>query len=687
MKNFSLTKAALCAAAAALLSGCNGIGTKDSLVARFNDESIYKEDLMMLKVNTAKNTNWNAQVYEKLYSKAAVASAAQKEFPEIEKEWDAYYKDINVRILTNVYQRFFVDECMMYSDSELRRFYDVNKHLFPSDSTGEYFKVRSQVAGEYYLSKNAEKFAEYHSSNGGDSLVSKNRFIDARRGALREEAASNVLERGHYIVPALPPIDVKAYYEAHKDKYKTVPGYVLYHVQMADSAALASLFGESTTLEQFKAVAAKSSKNALTAKDGGYVGFVKQDYPLPAGVGIVKGLGDYLSGKSVGYVTPVLRSTGKAVFQRFFLAENVPAQVKPFDRAEASVKADVADGAMPEVSSDFAVILKDGKPIFTERELVEYNRKYFGNRVLNAKSHERLAHMIAETFAYAGFAEEFKLDHSWEYRALVRSARWDFIYNRYLEKKMGVDLAPEDSLRSLFEKMKPLVREGVVFENVKNEMAKVFAFPKNVYKHDYLFGYRMIYKGQTFDEAVPKIYSQGNSNVTYYLGRRYSAEAYAKASKHFYGDDVPQNVPDESLESKLAKADSLYKNGKPLDAYYVYRDIMYSYPENDSLFQFTTFQMAQTQADAETYEDAEAEYYAFYRMWPDNENAEKAMFSRGFILNENLRWDNVALDVFREFMQKYPNSELRESADWLVKNIESKGQLAEDLLKKISEEK
>jgi len=686
MKKYSLTKVAVCAAAAALLSGCNGIGAKDSLLARFNDESVYKEDLMMLEINSGKKDSWNEQVYEKIYSKAAVASFAQKEFPEIKKEWETYFKDIDARILTNVYQRFFVDDCMMYTDSELRRFYDANRHLFPSDSTGDYFKVRSQVAGEYYVFKNAEKYAEYRSNSDGDTAASKRRFIENQRLSLREAASGEVLERAHFTIPALPPIDVKAYYESHKEQYKTVPGYVLYHVQMSDSAALASLFGENATLDQFKAVAAKSSKNKLTAKDSGYVGFVKKDYPLPAGIGVVNGLGDNLSGKAVGYVTPVLRSTGDGVFQRFFLAENVDSQIKPFDRAEFSVKADVADGAMPEVSPDFAVILKDGKPVFTEGELIEFNKKYFGNRKLTAKSHERIVRTIAETFAYASFAEEYKLDHTWEYRTLLRSTRWDYIFDRYLEKKLIVGTVSEDSVRSLFEKVRPFVRAGIEFEDVKDEFNRVASFPKNVYNHDYLFGYRMIYKGQFFEQAMLKIYSQSNSTLRHYLGKRYSAEAYAKASTHFYGDDVPQFEPNESCDSKMARADSLYKNGKPLDAYYVYRDVMLSYPENDSLFQLTAYLMSQTQADAEAYDDAEAEYYAFYRMWPDNENAEKAMFSRGFILNENLHRDSVALEVFREFLQKYPNSDLKESADWLVKNIESNGKLTEELLQKISDD-
>jgi hypothetical protein len=62
------------------------------------------------------------------------------------------------------------------------------------------------------------------------------------------------------------------------------------------------------------------------------------------------------------------------------------------------------------------------------------------------------------------------------------------------------------------------------------------------------------------------------------------------------------------------------------------------------------------------------------------------MFSRGFILNENLHKDAEALKIFEEFKKTYPKSELMESVDWLIQNIKSNGRLADDLMKKIASE-
>ena len=99
-----------------------------------------------------------------------------------------------------------------------------------------------------------------------------------------------------------------------------------------------------------------------------------------------------------------------------------------------------------------------------------------------------------------------------------------------------------------------------------------------------------------------------------------------------------------------------------------------------------TFELAHVYSDKEEFDKAQREYRAFYRTWPDSPDAEKAMFSRGFILNENLHKDDEALQVFEEFKKRYPKSELNESVDWLVQNIKSNGKLADDLMKKIEAE-
>ena len=66
--------------------------------------------------------------------------------------------------------------------------------------------------------------------------------------------------------------------------------------------------------------------------------------------------------------------------------------------------------------------------------------------------------------------------------------------------------------------------------------------------------------------------------------------------------------------------------------------------------------------------------------------AEKALFAKGFMLEENLNRPQDAVMVYRQFLKKYPKTELSESVEWLLKNIENNGKLAKELIEKIEKE-
>lgn len=688
MKKFFLATFAF--ATLGLLNACNGIGEKDTLLARIDEENVYQEDFDMALMNEKSlKMEKNRFLYEKLYSRAALVSRALQEYPELKAEWDEYYREIKPRILMMVYQRFYATERMTYSDEELLRFYNANRALFPNDSVGGYRQVRYDVASLYYASKNPEKFAEFlkfqpqqDSLSSEDSLKLKKNFADKSRRDLQSTLSENILEKGHIRINNLPEVSPKEFYEKHKDMFMTVPGYELYHVQ-GDSLALAGLFAETVTLEQFKAAAVARSKNTQTAKDSGYVGKVKKDYALPYGIGMIPNLDSVLEGQKVGFVTPVIRS--KDSYHRFFLASLVPSKLKDFDRVKAGIEAGIKSGVYFDADSSAELIYDNDKPVLTEKDLVEFYRRHNKND-LTLSIHNRFLTMFAESFAFANVAVEQRLDLSWEFRALERLNRINFIVDRYVEKKQGKDSVPEDSLRTLYSQVGSPVHVGYSYEDAKDDLKGVAVFPRNLISHEYYMGYRMIYKGKTYEQSISPIFARRYGEWLLFYKERLAAEAYERSSVHLYDSSLPEYKPRMLASKQLHRADSLYEAGKRSEAYYVYRSVMYGYAEVDSLFERVAYSMAQVQAENEEYLDAEAEYYAFYRMWPNSPNAEKSMFSRGFILNENLGMNDKALEVLEEFLQKYPKSELRESAEWLVNNIKSNGKLAEDLMKKIESE-
>ena len=133
-------------------------------------------------------------------------------------------------------------------------------------------------------------------------------------------------------------------------------------------------------------------------------------------------------------------------------------------------------------------------------------------------------------------------------------------------------------------------------------------------------------------------------------------------------------------------ADSMYQNQNLVGAYITWKRIMSLSSSDDSLFARAAYELAELDLEREKYKEADAEFAAYLRLWPQSALAEKSLFSRAFLLHEYLKNDSLALPLFLQFQQKYPKSEMIESVNWLVKDIQSGGKLGEELLQKISEQ-
>jgi len=66
------------------------------------------------------------------------------------------------------------------------------------------------------------------------------------------------------------------------------------------------------------------------------------------------------------------------------------------------------------------------------------------------------------------------------------------------------------------------------------------------------------------------------------------------------------------------------------------------------------------------------EYYEeFVEAYPDNERVYEAMFMIGFTLAEDLRSYDEAQEVFEDFLEKHPESDLSDDARWMLENMRS----------------
>jgi hypothetical protein len=158
MKNKAL---ALLALGALLFTGCNSIGDKDTIIGRVNGESIYQEDIDMivrLHGQSTKSDQVKSSI-SSLFSRNAVYSEAFVRFPEIKDELKNRSSTVDNYLLTFAFQRFYAMDRLMFSDSELRAFFDSHRSMF--GDSAEYMVVRNSVAEKLFLERNADSLAAF----------------------------------------------------------------------------------------------------------------------------------------------------------------------------------------------------------------------------------------------------------------------------------------------------------------------------------------------------------------------------------------------------------------------------------------------------------------------------------------------------------------------------------------------
>ncbi|MCQ2062862.1 MAG: tetratricopeptide repeat protein [Fibrobacter sp.] len=771
-----------------LLVACNGVNPNEHVVAKVKNEKIFQEDLdlIMHAMGVNRENNEYKKNVEEGFLDAALVSDIVAENPQLQKDWENYRKNLDDRLLTITYQRYYAQECLMYPDSVLRRYFDAHKDKFGGD-TAVFMDVRKKVAERVFFEDNADSLNEYIKQNiktkdvparldmfhfegtkaeaekmlalldtaqnpekiegfakgyarddfqsgilknkalepflFGDSMVlagqsklvalsdtnlfmafkvtnrvpriiadvemfrtefENNYVYDYRQKVVRQLSDSLWAKYGLKIEKIEPP-EPKAFYEQSKSKFMRSAGYEVYHVQSKDSSALAKLFAEPVaSLDGFKEIATKNSENKWTAANGGYVGEVLVDHALPYGIGLLPAMFSEFDGKSAGYVSGVIRSESSD-YHVFYLAKSVAAEQKPFERVEAMAKIMLDHGIDYPLDSNYVLANENGKPLVQERDVLNLYEEEPGI-IHGNRARERIVYMLTECHAFAQEARLMHLDESWEYLAMVRHARRNYIVDNYKTLFLKNHNISDDSLKSVYDKVGNPFRRGLSFEDSKSDLIEYLVFPENSLKREYYYAI-FLNKGESFEANRPRLVLENISRERELRKERLQAKAWDPSKVVFYADPIEFNMNVGPAQMFVAKADSLYKAQKIESAITALKRIRELYPENDSLFAYATFNIAQMQSESEEdFDLAQSEYFTYYRMWPDSPDAEKAMFSRGFILNENLHRDNEALEALEEFQKKYPKSELKESVDWLVDNIKSGGKLADDLMKKISEE-
>ena len=678
-----------------VFTGCNSIGDKDTLIARVNGEPIFREDyaFMMRVGNIVPNTEQMRKASGSLFSRKALYTVALEQHPEYKEKLANRSFTVDNYLLTFVYQRLFAMDRLMYSDDELAFYFD--KHRDQFGESVSFMNVRDKVAEAKYIDSNKDSLKAYafqrRDLSKPESEVQitddiKSRFVSEHRQRIMRETGPLLMNKFNIVETEIKMPSVEEYYEAHKKNYMTPYGYVVYHVESADSASLAKRFkGKKIDLDQFMKIASKYSANETTKKAKGFVGKVVVGHPLPYGIGFVPSMFVEFDKTSDGYVSSILRSESTGRYHVFYRASAVPAQVKPLDRVRETIKYELANTANYELDPSYVLVTKNGEPAIREKDVLD---TYADNPSLlrSRKMHQQIVSSLALQLAFATEAREIGLDRSWEYRALQRQSDVDYIVKIYRNDVLHQINVPEDSLKALYARMGNPSHPNMGYEESRSDLNNWFVIPENLMKRTYYYALED-YLPASFEESRQRVFDEANLDYRSALWDKAVVVSWGTAKVDLFADNLTLLPQEQSVELAMRAADSLYSQAKSVEkAYLAWKGIRERYVEIDSVARKATFELAHILSDKEDYDKAQREYRAFYKVWPDSPDAEKAMFSRGFILNENLHRDSLALEVFMEFKKLYPKSDLNESVDWLIQNIKSNGKLANDLMKKIESE-
>ena len=478
---------------------------------------------------------------------------------------------------------------------------------------------------------------------------------------------------------------LQKYYQENLESFQTLAGYQVYQIENSDSLLLQREVASKTmSLEEFRAKAELYDQNKFTKNNKGFVGHIKKTHSLPYGIGLLPSLFEAFEGKPEGTISPVLKAPNTNKFHVFYLEKEMPSTQKSFDRVKASIKSTISkdfnfkfDSAMVVATANSQVLLTEKNIQLLKNEIPVHHQSAFPR--------EKLIQILLQWELYAKEAKALNLDKSWEFKAFVRQANREYS-NKYYRDSLK-QYRPENkvALENIYNRYASFIKEGASFEDLAPVLLVFLKTPENVFKHEYYLNPNRYQSFANLEDAKGLIFKNIASIEERNQWKRLQKDVWNTYNITVFKENLPPLKKIGALDSLIDAAESFYQDRDLENALTSWDLVRSVYPENDSAFKNASFEIASIKNELENYVEAAAEFRVFYDMWPSDSKAEKAMFSRAFILSENLKQDSAALMLFKDFSIQYPNSELKESVEWLIQNIESNGKLAEDLVAKINQ--
>jgi hypothetical protein len=510
-------------------------------------------------------------------------------------------------------------------------------------------------------------------------------FVELYKQDMIRESYNRLKEKYAIVEPPIDDSHLKEYYNSHIDLYKTLPGYSVYHIEHTDSTLLnKEVLSQVFSLADFKKKAIEFNQNPFTKEKEGLVGHIKESHTLPYGIGLIPQLFNEFKDKPAGTISSVIKAPNTGKYHVFYLDKIVASEQKSFERVRSHILNVFASDISLELDSSTVLLTSNGKPVVTEKDLrILHNEIPVNQR--SAFTRSKLMNFLSQWAVYALEAKSLDLDKSWEYKAFVRQTRRDIVNQLFRDSLKVKEEFTEEKLKAAYQEVGQIIFPNAPFEEMRPLLKTYLKTPENILKREYYFNEEAYQSFANFDAARGMIFRNISSIEEKNQWKRLEKEMWSKYKVTVFNPTMPPLKTILSSDSLILQAENDYNRRKLNEARANYDLVRSIYPDNEVVFKKATFEIATIDNELENYTDAESEYRVFYKLWPNDPDAEKALFSRAFVLSENLKRDSLALPLFKEFISKYPKSELKESVDWLIKNIESNGKLAQELVEKISQ--
>lgn len=694
-------------AALAAVSACGNSSEKGRTLARIDGAAFTEGDLdLRLNVHEdarrkeilanpeLRRAEFETFLHQRLYSLAGQASSYGKS-----KELRRHHELQDQRVMTQYYFEVFLGQQGGRTRADIEAYYAAAPERFTDDSgrTLSFTHAFSRVVDSLLVEDGAiDSFFQANVRNYADTAgktpaLDKVRrrvitdYLREHKANLNQNAVATLKAKHGFRLVSLekPPTEreILAYYNANKASYESPETFELYHVELADEDKLAAEFEKAQNLEEFKALASRLSANPYTKTQQGRLGVVKRDFSLPYGVGVMPALFPALDEIESGRLPELVQNPNTQTWHAFWLVEKAPPAPKALDRVRALVVEDLKNNRIANVqpADSLAVIGKSGTVIreadvlFLRREIPpQFQARYTRDNLVDYLAVWEI--FAAETKAL-GLDKERKLqarrmnsaDNQWAtvYRDSVLPATWE-------EKPSALKKAFKAN-RVLFGTSSTVTSWEPVARDVAASLhltTRDYEIEYHTYPERYMRDSAMI----PFAEAKPLIFT----NLKPDAYARLDEAVLNKLKKRFKVRIEDPTLLEPSLEPAATfyqQAQDLHYERKLDQAMRLYERLRDHFPERAGLQDSVSFGIAQILIEQERYPQALAEYRRVNYLHPESANDYKALFMIGFIQAEHLRQDSAAVRSFESMLKKYPDSDLSDDADWMIRNIRSGGQL------------